>query len=260
MQYMHNEYQWSILYPAMMLRKPYDKETEGSFGDILSTFPGWNLWLFCLLPVTYSINMYVFATFKITYLGPSTGDSSVMAKGGVLAIHPAAFRLQRGGLTTAGPPCGSFIFLNMGTSGRTKARPLGGKYQYVKHANTNLGAITMWWFDTYNIQYFHDILLADSWILSEFKPKWLWLRHFGLRIVCRLVLLLLLGFVRCTISLVEQPSSTLMLCFPYIRWFAKLVALFYNWIEARLLHPQLCKMCNDVAVLESSLRCFKTQF
>lgn len=111
-----------------------------------------------------------------------------LKSGGFLRSIQLLLRLERGGLATAGPPCGSFIFLNMGTSGRSKARPLGGKYQYVKRANT---------------------------------------------IVCRLVLLLLLGFVRCTISLVEQPSSTLMLCFPYIRWFAKLVALFYNWIEAR---------------------------
>ena len=182
-------------------------------------------------------------------------------RGGFLRSIQLLLRLERGGLATAGPPCGSFIFLNMGTSGRSKARPLGGKYQYVKQANTNLGAITMWWFNTGLYNHFMVLLYAMGWQLdSKFKPKRLWLRHFGLRIVCRLVLLLLLGFVRCTISLVEQPSSTLMLCFPYIRWFAKLVALFYNWIEARLLHPQLCKMCHGVAVLESRLRCFKTQF
>ena len=62
---------------------------------------------------------------------------------GFLRSIQLVLRLGRGGLTTAGPPCGSFIFLNMGTSGRSKARPLGGKYQYVKQANTNLGPITM---------------------------------------------------------------------------------------------------------------------
>lgn len=50
-------------------------------------------------------------------------------------------RLQEGGLTTAGPPCGSFVFLNMGTSGRSKQRPLGGKYAYVKRANLTLNVV-----------------------------------------------------------------------------------------------------------------------
>ena len=44
-------------------------------------------------------------------------------------------KVQEGGLLTGGPPCGSFIFLNMATSKRTKQRPLGGPLAYVKHAN-----------------------------------------------------------------------------------------------------------------------------
>ena len=47
-------------------------------------------------------------------------------------------RVKRGGLATAGPPCGSFIFLNMGTSLRSWSRPLGGSRPYVKEANKNL--------------------------------------------------------------------------------------------------------------------------
>ena len=35
----------------------------------------------------------------------------------------------------AGPPCGSFVFVNMGTSQRSKSRPFGGPWAYVKKAN-----------------------------------------------------------------------------------------------------------------------------
>lgn len=47
-------------------------------------------------------------------------------------------RVKRGGLATAGPPCGSFVFLNMFTSQRSWSRPLGGTRPYVKDANKNL--------------------------------------------------------------------------------------------------------------------------
>ena len=64
-----------------------------------------------------------------------------------------------------------------------------------------------------------------------------------LRIVCRMVLLLLLGFVRCTLCLIEQPGSTFMLAFPYIRWMAKMVQLFWPWLETRLLDSKLLETC-----------------
>ena len=57
---------------------------------------------------------------------------------GFLKAIQLMLRLQQGGLATAGPPCGSFVFLNVATSGRSKSRPLGGKYQYVKDANKTL--------------------------------------------------------------------------------------------------------------------------
>ena len=57
---------------------------------------------------------------------------------GFLASIQSILRLREGGLATAGPPCGSFIFLNMGTSLRSKARPFGGPWAYVKRANQPL--------------------------------------------------------------------------------------------------------------------------
>ena len=39
---------------------------------------------------------------------------------------------------TAGPPCGSFTYLNLGTSLRSQTRPLGGSREYVKQANRTL--------------------------------------------------------------------------------------------------------------------------
>lgn len=48
-------------------------------------------------------------------------------------------RVREGGLATAGPPCGSFIFLNMHTSGRSKETPLGSSTRaYVQDANMTL--------------------------------------------------------------------------------------------------------------------------
>ena len=57
---------------------------------------------------------------------------------GFLKSIQMVLRLKEGGLATAGPPCGSFVFLNMGTSKRSKSRPMGGIRDYVKRANRTL--------------------------------------------------------------------------------------------------------------------------
>ncbi|CAL1153433.1 unnamed protein product [Cladocopium goreaui] len=54
---------------------------------------------------------------------------------GFLRSIQLVLQVKEGGLITAGPPCGSFIFLNMFTSGRTKWSPLGNKRGYVVEAN-----------------------------------------------------------------------------------------------------------------------------
>ena len=64
----------------------------------------------------------------------------VALRTGFLRSIQLILRLQEHGLITAGPPCGSFVFLNMGTSGRRTWRPLGWSTKsYVRAANTCLG-------------------------------------------------------------------------------------------------------------------------
>ena len=54
------------------------------------------------------------------------------------------------------------------------------------------------------------------------------------RITARMCLLLLLGFIRCVVFLVEQPGSTLMLWFPYVAWLSRTVSNFVPWLTTRL--------------------------
>ena len=55
---------------------------------------------------------------------------------GFLASIQLMLRAREGSVATAGPPCGSFVFLNLFTSGRSKQRPLGyASRGYVREAN-----------------------------------------------------------------------------------------------------------------------------
>lgn len=58
---------------------------------------------------------------------------------GFLKSIQLILKLQEGGLATAGPPCGSFVFVNLGTSKRSRARPFGAPLEYVRKANRTLG-------------------------------------------------------------------------------------------------------------------------
>lgn len=62
---------------------------------------------------------------------------------GFLRSIQLVLQVREGGVITAGPPCGSFIFLNMFTSGRTKWSPLGNKRGYVVEANVMFVWINM---------------------------------------------------------------------------------------------------------------------
>eukprot|EP00435_Cladocopium_sp_Y103_P071164 s317_g36.t2 len=70
--------------------------------------------------------------FDVETFGPS-GD--ILEVEGFLQSIQYVLRLREGGLATAGPPCGSFVFLNLATSQRSKTRPFGGPWAYVKRAN-----------------------------------------------------------------------------------------------------------------------------
>ena len=47
-------------------------------------------------------------------------------------------RMKEGGLLHAGPPCSSFVWINSSTHRRTRERPLGSTYDYVRSANVTL--------------------------------------------------------------------------------------------------------------------------
>ena len=55
------------------------------------------------------------------------------------------------------------------------------------------------------------------------------------RITCRLCLLLVLATIRGAVFLVEQPSQTLMMEFPYFRWMASVFGRLVTWQVHRLL-------------------------
>ena len=65
-----------------------------------------------------------------------------------------------------------------------------------------------------------------------------WLMPLELRITTRLVLLLLLAFVRCVLVATEQPLSTLMQIFPYFKWLENIVGHFLPWLVTSLCHSQ----------------------
>lgn len=57
-------------------------------------------------------------------------------RAGFLRAIQIILKLKPGGCVTAGPPCGSFVFINLGTSGRRTWRPFGFTDRvYVSAAN-----------------------------------------------------------------------------------------------------------------------------
>lgn len=59
-----------------------------------------------------------------------------IARTGLKRAMVNILRLQPGALLTAGLPCSSFIFLNRGTSKRSRSRPLGDQSkEYIKVSN-----------------------------------------------------------------------------------------------------------------------------
>ena len=148
-------------------------------------------------------------------------------RSGLLLAIRETLRVRESGLLCAGPPCGSFVFLNMATSGRSKRRPFGNSWAYVKQANRKLGLHRCkTWF-------------VCSWVsrgLSEIKSNIANTAQLyrDLRITCRLILILMLATVRCVWTMVEQPGSTTMLYFPYLVWWARVINKWIPWQRTRL--------------------------
>ena len=71
----------------------------------------------------------------------STLGKLLSLRHGFLKSVQLVLRMREGSLMTAGPPCGSFIFLNMGTSGRRRDNMFfGNPLKYVKQANLTLSS------------------------------------------------------------------------------------------------------------------------
>ena len=61
---------------------------------------------------------------------------------GFLRCILLVLRVREGGLVVGGPPCSSFVFINTGTSRRSRKKVLGREtLQYVADANAKLAQI-----------------------------------------------------------------------------------------------------------------------
>lgn len=71
---------------------------------------------------------------------PDNPSDDTQLRQGFMRGVQLMLRLRFGALATAGPPCGSFVFINTGTSKRSYDRPLGdSKREYIRTANKTLG-------------------------------------------------------------------------------------------------------------------------
>lgn len=71
---------------------------------------------------------------------PTHSPTMLRLRRGFLRSILLCLRLEEGGLANAGPPCGSFVFINLATSGRRLWCPFGNARErpYVRTANLNL--------------------------------------------------------------------------------------------------------------------------
>ena len=74
--------------------------------------------------------------FELHITFPCRPNPCRVLRQGFLKAIQLCLRLREGALAHAGPPCGSFVFINRWTSGRSKGRPLGNnRRSYVQIAN-----------------------------------------------------------------------------------------------------------------------------
>ena len=95
-------------------------------------------------------SMFVFDHFPPSPTFQATPVNAKWLREGFLKAIQLCLRLRIGALAHAGPPCGSFVFLNRFTSGRSSTRPLGNRRGYVMLANETL-AVEIWFMYHYLI-------------------------------------------------------------------------------------------------------------
>ena len=155
------------------LRKGFDKETGGINGDITSV-SGTQCKSFWSTAICIRVVCLIIRFMSIRFLTSIRSSrfihsfemaSCSFPRPGFLKSIQIMLRVREGGLATAGPPCGSFVYLNVATSGRSRTKPLGNpKRNYVRDANTKLDwRFTLTTFQEY-MCWFHESW--THWIFS----------------------------------------------------------------------------------------------
>lgn len=111
----------------LALRSAFDKEM-GPSGDITTV----------LEPQLYFI--YNLGVVLVTFSDLIVQELWHTLRQGYLRAILLCLKLKEGSLLSCGPPCGSYVFINRATSGRSKWRPFGlaSIRQYVREANVKL--------------------------------------------------------------------------------------------------------------------------
>ena len=154
-----------------------------------------------------------------------------------MGILNMVLHLAPKGVLVGGPPCQSWIWINRSTSGRTRDQIFGNTARsYVSHANTPLACMIE---AQRNCHFAICILIAACRGAMAFCSfDLLWSCTWAVRITARFILLAMVAVVRGCHLLVEQPSGSIMLDFPYWRFFALMIAPV-AWGQVRLSLPQL---------------------
>lgn len=178
-----------------------------------------------------------------------------LLRSGFYFILLQVLRLRPGSLLMGGPPCGSFVWVNRSTSKRSRKSPLGDNQKsYVKMANAMLGSswvifpnlsisscsgffsIRIEGLQSILMQYHLVCMLRVGFGFGIMRCKW------KLRITSRFVLLSMVAIARGCQIVWEQPGSSLMLEFPYLKFMAIMIQPVL-WNVTRLSLPQLVKLC-----------------
>lgn len=213
-------------------RASFDIELQKDDGNILTTF-GPNIQVKGLL----FTNIYELSTQKqLNWLKYTCS----LPRQGFINACTMIMKLRSGGLCHAGPPCGSFTFINAATHGRRPGRPMGlaSLRKYVLEANRSLGFKRHRCIARYWTGYSANESIGSS--------KWPCLQ----RITARMSLLLLLCVVRGCYFCIEQPTNSCMYrTFPYVMFLQKVARKLYKWTSINLCLGGLnCICCEHLSV------------
>jgi len=142
-------------------------------------------------------------------------------------------RLEPGALLTLGPPCGSFVWLNLATSGRSEESPFGNEDRaYVELASLTLVSMLIPKVNSKTI---------DAWDHTGNDKMIKTYQNHELRICSRALLLVALATCRGVYFALEQPNSSTMKFFPDLLLLGKNIKKLLNcWYVQYLPGAQCC--------------------